>query len=87
MTVVVIVPLNNEHWGFFLLCFLQCPASSCGVFLLCYREKDSAVPSLVDNDVEFDQLAKLFCFLPPSTASYKSHEKNTPLLAEVRTHP
>ena len=37
-----------------------------------YREKGSAVPSLVDNDGEFCQLTKRFSILPLSTASYES---------------
>ena len=48
-----------------------------------FREKGSAVPSLVDNEVEFCRLTKLFSFLPLSNASYES-EKN-PTLAEIRT--
>ena len=34
-----------------------------------FREKGSATPSLVDSDVEFSQLTKLFSLLPLSTAS------------------
>ena len=37
-----------------------------------YREKGPAVPSVVDNEVELCQLAKLFSFLPLSIASYES---------------
>ena len=46
-----------------------------------YREKGSAVPSLVDNDFEFCQLTKIFSFLPLLTARYESEEK--PVLAET----
>ena len=48
-----------------------------------YREKGPAVPSLVDNDIGFCQLTKLFNVLPLSAASNESETK--PTLAEIRT--
>ena len=51
---------------------------------ICYREKGSAVPSLVDNDIEFRQLTKLFSFLLLSTASYEMRKS---VLGEIRFEP
>ena len=48
------------------------------------REKGSAVPSLVDNDIEFRQLTKLFSFLLLSTASYEMRKS---VLGEIRFEP
>ena len=66
--------------------FLLCPPPPPAVFayILC-REKGSAVPSLVDNDVEFCQLTKLFsfyCFRPPDQKVRK--KILSPSLAEIR---
>ena len=74
---------NTGPFSFFF--FFQCPTFSCGVCLHFFsRGKGPAVPSLVDNHIEFccRQLPKLFSFLPLST-SYESQKIIS--FAEIQT--
>ena len=49
-----------------------------------YRVKGPAIPSLVDNEVEFCQLPKLCQLFTAFDRQLRKREKNT--LAEIRTH-
>ena len=67
----------NTAGAFYVLFSLNAPPPPAVLASIFYREKGSAVPSLVDNDVEFGQLTKFsafYRFRPPAMKV----RKNTP---------